>query len=173
MRILTAPTVEPCSTETKRHPFGFNYSPIESKIKKNKAGLSRPSDDFASFHLQYKDAQCGVASFQITWPISAAGTQINMNTHCRLCWLWLKSSSGWIAPCCCKHWCYFETLSWQIGYNILVTCTWKKKRRRWREKSCSFSCEILERSDSISATQGDYKQTGYASFCVTVSLVIG
>lgn len=35
------------------------------------------------------------------------------------------------------------------------------------EKSCSFSCEILERSDSISATQGDYKQT------VTVSLVIG
>lgn len=62
MRILTAPTVEPCSTETKRHPFGFNYSPIESKIKKNKAGLSRPSDDFASFHLQYKDVQCGVAS---------------------------------------------------------------------------------------------------------------
>lgn len=35
------------------------------------------------------------------------------------------------------------------------------------KKSCSFSCEILERSDSISATQGDYKQT------VTVSLVIG
>lgn len=89
--------------------------------------------------------RCGF--LHITRPIWAAGTQINTSTHCCLCCLWLKSSSGWIAPCCCKHWGYFEIPSWQISYSIFGFL---------HKKSCSFCCEILARSEWVPVTQGGF-----------------
>ena len=107
------PAEESCGLRRKRHRLSC------SKLLQ-KRGITRPVSSLSS-SAQRRSVWCGF--LQITRPVSAARTQINMHTLCSLCCLWLKVLAAGTAVCCWKHWWYLEMLTWQNI--ILVVWTWK------------------------------------------------